>query len=117
MSQFDGGRVSESGSVSAWGGSSRVGGRRRSDAGDDVDEGAVAPLLEVLPAEIRARLRVRAMEEGRSEAAELLVLLRDELGVDEPSRPALTEIDRWRVRAQRPLSLELIRTAREHGRP
>lgn len=73
-------------------------------------------LIRDLPPELHERLKRRARAHRRSLAAEVLVILEERLtGRTGPN--TIDDIDRLRIRGQRPLSQEIVDAAREIGRP
>jgi plasmid stability protein len=73
-------------------------------------------LLRDVPEHIHHRLKVRAHRNRRSLRAELLELL-DTALADVAGPPTMEELDRLRIRGNRPLTDDLLQTARHEDRP
>jgi len=73
-------------------------------------------MIRDLPADLHERLKTRARAHRRSLTAEVLVILEETLN-DRAGSRRLEDVDRQRIRGARPLTQELLDTARETGRP
>ena len=69
-----------------------------------------------LPRQLHARLKRRAKANRRSLSSEVVAILERALD-DRAGPPTLAEVDAMRVRGARPLTDELIESARTQGRP
>jgi plasmid stability protein len=73
-------------------------------------------LIKDVPDDIHRKLKDRAARHRRSLHREALVILEQVLD-DGAGPPSLEEVDRRRVRGNRPLTQELLEEARRTGRP
>lgn len=73
-------------------------------------------MIRDLPTELHEQLKNRAKAHRRSLTAEVVIILEEALN-DRAGSRRLEDVDRLRIRGERPLTQELLDAARETGRP